>query len=332
MDARLAKVFVIAVSIVAVTVVAYTVGIRTIGMCTNDVCNEASPFWQTSANRSSAQNASSRTLQFQIPRYKNIQFVHEKTLLKRNPTCGNLADILTRGEIVICALKKPYNQFFQMKTKNGYIGEDIRLATELGRALGVKVIYKMAYDTNEDVVNAIHNGEGDIGLAKLSYTMERARKVAYSRPYAVVKKVVLLNRITMIDKDKQTLNKILNNLNAKIAVMQNTSYITFAKDLFPNAQIYGETEWENGAVKKLVKGEVVALIRDELQIKSLMKEQPELLLNFIPITLKDQYDSISAITNLKAHSLISYIDKFLENEYKVRTVKEILHIYKDYLK
>ena len=332
MDARLAKVFVIAVSIVAVTVGVYAIGIRTIGISANDVCKGVAPFFRSLSAKSSEQNPSSKSSQMLVPHYDNIEFTYENRPIKKNAICGDLADILKRGELVICALKSQYNQFFQMKTEHGYIGEDIRLATELGKALGVKVIYKMTYDTNEDVVNAVYNEEGDIGLAKLSYTVERARKIAYSKPYILSKKTVLLNRISMIDKNNKTLNKILNNLKAKIAVMQNTSYTTFSKELFPNAQIYGEKEWENGAVNKLINGDVVALIRDELRIKALIKTRPELLLNFIPITLKNTQDSISAITSAKAHSLISYIDRFLENEYKVLTVKEILNIYKDYIK
>ena len=331
MGARLAKVFVIAVSIVAVTVGIYTVGIRTIGICANDACNGASPFWQALRNRTSRQVSSHKKTNLPLPSCKNIEFIHKNLPMKSDAICGNLADILKRGEMVICALKQ-YNQFFQMKTENGYLGEDIRLATELGRALGVKVIYKMAYDTNDDVVDAIHNGEGDIGLAKLSYTTERARKVAYSRPYLIVNRAVLLNRIAMIDKGNNTLNKVLNNMRSKIAVLQNTSYVTFAKDLLPNAQIDGETEWENGAIKKLISGEVIALIRDAFVIKSLIRAKPELLLNFVPIALKDQYDSISAITSVKAHALISYIDKFLENEYKILSVSEVLNTYKDYIK
>ena len=267
-----------------------------------------------------------------VPRYDNVTFVHADMPITTNVAYGNLADIVKRGELVVCALKRDYNQFFQMKVKDGYIGEDIRFASELGKALGVKVVYKMLYETYDDVVDAIHNGEGDVGIAKISYTQERARKVAYSEPYLISRKVILINRVATAGKESNTLDKVLNTPSARIAVMENTCYESFAEMLFPKAQILHESEWENGAIKKLREGTVIAVIRDELRIKTLISAQPNLLINFMPLILKGESDSISAITNIKGHSLISYINKFIENDYKVLTGKEVLDTYKDYVK
>jgi len=52
----------------------------------------------------------------------------------------------------------------------------------------------------------------------------------------------------------------------------------------------------------------------------------------MPVILEGEGDSISAIVVNKEHSLISYINNFLKNEYKVLNVKEILDIYRDYIK
>ena len=305
---------------------------RTTGIHVNDIHRQFSPFWKKLASKSSKQKLPQQNSQIPILHYKNVEFIHKNIPINKENVCGNLADILKRGEIIICALKLRNNNFFQMQIKDGYIGEDVRFATELGEALGVKVIYKMVYDTNEDVVNAIHNGEGDVGLAKLSYTPERARKVAYSDPYVISRKVILLNRTSTIGSDNKTLDKILNHPETKIAVMKNTSHESFMKSMFPNALIIVEDEWENGCIQKLTNGEVMAVSRDELRINTLINEHPTILLSFMPLVLKETIDSISAITSTKENSLVSYINKFLENDYKVLTSKEVLNIYKDYIK
>lgn len=330
MGIRLAKIFVIAVSVAAVTVGIYSIGLQTIGIVATDVHKRFSPIMKNPAKNASGRKP--RDLPKLMPNYDNIKFVHKNFALKENIICGSLADILRRGAIVICALRNEYNPFFQMRTKKGYVGKDIRLASELGKALGTKVIYQMVYESYADVVNAIHNGEGDAGIAKLPYTPERARNVVYSAPYVISRKIVLLNRSATFDVDNRTLDKILNNPETKIAVMQNTSYESFMRSLFPNAQISSEMDWENGAIKKLKSGEIIAVSRDELRIKALMKKYPILLLNFMPLMLKNTIDSISVVTNPKEHSLNLYINKFLENDYRVLSIPEMLDIYKDYIK
>ena len=332
MDARLAKVFVIAVSIVAVTVGVYAIGIRTIGICANDVCNGVSPFWQPLRNKVSKQNSSSNNSQNPLLQYKNIEFVHKNLPMKSNAICGNLADILKRGELVVCALKKSFVAFCQMPTQDGYIGEDIRFAAALGNALGVKTVYKMVYDTYDEVVDAIYNGEGDVGVANLSYTPNRAQKVTFSSPYIIQSQMLLINRKAMMNKNARNLAEILNIPSAKIAILKNSSYEIFVKGIFPNAQILGNPSLENGSIKQLQQNEVVAVLDEDLPIGILLRSQPTLLLRFLPVILREHKDPISAITSTKEYSLNSFINKFLENEYKVLTVNEILNIYRDYVK
>ena len=267
-----------------------------------------------------------------IPHYNNITFVQDDIPVDPNAVYGNLDDIVKRKKLIVCALKRDNKPFFQIKGKDGYIGEDIRFASALGKALGVEVMYKMLYKTRNDVIDAIHNGEGDIGIAEISYTPERARKVTYSTLYIPSRKVVLINRAATISEDSDTLDGALNNPNAKIAVMKNTSYENYAEMLFPKAQILREHEWENGAIKKLQEGKVVAVIWDELRIKPLISAHPDLLLKFMPVIIKGENDPISAVTNINGYSLNLFINKFLENNYKVLTEKEILEIYKDYIK
>ncbi len=64
----------------------------------------------------------------------------------------------------------------------------------------------------------------------------------------------------------------------------------------------------------------------------MISAHPDLLLKFMPVIIKGENDPISAVTNINGYSLNLFINKFLENNYKVLTEKEILEIYKDYIK
>lgn len=249
-----------------------------------------------------------------------------------NKNFGDIQDIVKRGEIVVCALKNPQNPLFQMKVGTNFIGEDITLAKKLAENLGVKLVYRMIYKSYDDVINAIAKGEGDIGIAKLSYTPDRSRKVLYSTPYVNSRKVMLINRLILEKNKLQTIDELFQNHSETIAVTKDTSYETFAKKIFPNANIVSNKDWENYIIPKLEKGEFTATMRDEVRIKLLLNENPKLLLKLLPIILKNEHDSMSAVVNLKNSAFLNWVNKFLELEYTPKNVDELIKKYETYIK
>ncbi|MDR1391232.1 MAG: transporter substrate-binding domain-containing protein [Holosporales bacterium] len=266
--------------------------------------------------------------------YKDIFYQFEKPQPEEDidKQFGSLEDIVKRRELVICAIKNENNPCFQMKVDGGYIGEDVRLAQGFGEMLGVKVSYRMIYDTYDDVVDAIKRGEGDIGIAKLSYTPERCRKVLYTLPYVISRKTVLINRLVAEKYNSENLVGILDNEDATIAVMENTCYGSFAKSLFPKSKIKLEKKWENGLILKLIEGKIIAAIRDELRVNLLLHSNPNLLLRILPLVLKDEHDSIAAVINMKGGALVSFINKYLSSNYKISTSAQLMEKYKEYIK
>jgi ABC-type amino acid transport substrate-binding protein len=265
---------------------------------------------------------------------KNINYQHQKLSanVDQNKKFGNIEDIVRRGELIVCALKNDSNPIFQMKTKVGYVGEDIELAKNLADALKVKLTYRMIYNTYDEVVDAIARNEGDIGIAKLSYTIERCNKVLYTEPYVNSRKVILINRPVLGRLNSNSISDLLSNKKVTIATVTNTSYESYAKQLFPNANLVSETDWENGIVKKLETGEITATIRDELRIKLLLESNPKLSLTLLPIILKDESDSMAAIINFKNTALLNWVNKYLSLSHKALSIGELITKYKEYIK
>lgn len=258
---------------------------------------------------------------------------------EKNRKYGDIDDILKRGEIVICSINDTANPLFLMKKKGtgnneelDLVGADIELAKKIAKALGVRLVFRLCYKSYEDVVDAIANGEGDIGLSKLSYTTKRSRKVMYTKPYVVAKMVLLINRQIVESSRDKSIKDLLNNENISIGVKKGASYEEFAKLLFPKAKIVGIKNWEKDVVKKLLSKEITATIRDNLRTNILINQNPSLSLNIVPIILKDEIDYIPGIVNYNALKLLNWINRFFEVEIGIRTIDELMTKYEDYVK
>ncbi len=245
---------------------------------------------------------------------------------------GNIADIVKRNELVVCAKKDDKNHLFQMKTKYGqYVGKDIDFAKQIAQELGVKLTYRMVYNTYDDVVDAIVRKEGDIGIAKISYTPERCRKVLYSSPYVISRKTLLINRISFEKAQHKTLKTMLDNSEATIGVTQNTCYEAFVKKIFPKATMILDLDWEEKIIKPLEAGKITATMRDEVRVKLLLKSQPTLLVKLIPVIVEHETDSMAAIVNLEWKELLLWLNKFIEVEQNVDTVDTLIEKYGEYI-
>ena len=78
--------------------------------------NISSPFFKEQIEQTHSKKTDNKLSNFD---YGNIRFVSKNIQMKPNTICSNVADIIRRGELVVCALNHQ-NKFFQIKTKNGY--------------------------------------------------------------------------------------------------------------------------------------------------------------------------------------------------------------------
>jgi polar amino acid transport system substrate-binding protein len=263
-----------------------------------------------------------------------ITFVHEyDPEQNKGKILGDIKDILKRGELIVCAKKDDNNIFFQMKTEDGrYVGKDIDFAKQIAAALGVRLTYRMVYETHDAVVDAIANGEGDMGIADLSYTKSRSRKALYSVPYAIPKKMMLIDRVFLEKQEGKTLTHLLNSDEITICAPEHTSYETFVNTIFPKAKLLSLQNWEHNIIELIKNKKIIATMRDDIRIKFLIKKYPDILITAMPIILKSEEDPISAVVNFNSASFLIWINKFIENEAKTDAADAIVEKYGDYVK
>ncbi|MDR2598578.1 MAG: transporter substrate-binding domain-containing protein, partial [Holosporales bacterium] len=126
----------------------------------------------------------------------------------QNKRFGDVEDIVKRGELVVLARNIENTPIFLMKTKNGYVGEDVEFAKLLADGLGVRLTMRMIYNSCDEIVDAIANGEGDVGISKISYTDERSAKVLYTSPYVTSGLCALVNRLAIKQLKVSTLQDL----------------------------------------------------------------------------------------------------------------------------
>ena len=282
-------------------------------------------------------------IEFSFAKIDDIDVVYQVTPQsfqnEKERVYGDINDIIKRGEIVVCSVSNTSNPLFLMKKKGSenkekldLVGADIELAKRIAKGLGVRLLFRLCYKSYEDVVKAIAKGEGDIGIAKLSYTTERSRKVMYTEPYVIAKKTLLMSRQIAESNQEKSVKDLINDERFKIGVAKGASYVEFAKLLFPKSQILELNNWEKQTVEKLKNKEIIATLRDNLRVNLLMNQHPELSLKFIPIILKGENDYISGIVNYKSLELLNWINKFLESEIKIKSIDDLMKEYKEYIK
>ena len=260
-------------------------------------------------------------------------FETENTPLPRENKYGNLDEIVARGEVVVCAKKDDNNALFQVKTEDGrYVGKDVEFAKTLASELGVRLRYRMIYPTYDDVIQAVQNGEGDIGIAKISYTPARSLKIMYTEPYVISRHVFLINRVALEKHRDYSIQRLLNDKGTKIGVTANTAYESFVKDLFPKSEMVTDDDWENIIVKKVAENELTATIRDEVRIKSLLKRNPMAFVKIIPIAMKGEHETMSAVIRRGNFEFLHWCNRFLEAKMPPENVNDLMEKYGDTIK
>ena len=247
---------------------------------------------------------------------------------------GDFDDILKRKTLVVCSNRDTNRPLFLMKKKNtknlDLTGEDIELAKKFAKALGVKLIFRCCYSSFDDVVDAIENHEGDIGISELSYTLHRSRKVIYTNPYVSLKKMILINRQILEIYKSKSIKQLIEDGNFPVAT-EDHSYVEFAQELFPKTKILVINNWDKEIGNKLKNKKLIATLNDETKIKTLFKNNPKLSMNLVPLILHGEKDCISTVINFKGLKLSNWVNKFLKSEVPVETIDNLLKKYEDYI-
>ncbi len=243
---------------------------------------------------------------------KNLDSGQIALQLQTQSEAPDMLCISNTGVLRVAMVAEDAAPFVFTNKKGELDGIDITIAKAIAKDLGVKVEFVKAA-SYDDVVDLVINKKVNMGISKLSVTSDRSKKIRYAGSYVTLAKAMLINRMELKkinDKKNLTVQEIFELPDAKIGVVESSSYEKYAKTIFPKAEIKTYKTWDE-AVGAMKKGEVLAAFRDEWEVRKAVQNQPGLLIFADTIILKDQEDPIQMIVPWSSPQFAHYLDRFI---------------------
>ena len=108
--------------------------------------------------------------------------ISEQKNAQNQSTNSNFPDIqkvIDEKLLIVAMHKDDRSPFFFVNKEGKLAGIDVEIAEALAKSLGVDIKFIRTASSFDEVVNQVANGQAHIGISKLSYTSERAKKVIY---------------------------------------------------------------------------------------------------------------------------------------------------------
>ena len=243
----------------------------------------------------------------------------------------DIQHVLERGKLTVAVLGQDNAPFFMKWEEGELMGLDIQLARALADQLGVKLEVTRSAQTFDQVVDTVYDLRADLAISKISRTLKRAQRVRFSRPYLKMRQALLVNRLQMAEQTKgRSMVEIIRDLRGKVGVIKGSSYVGFLNQKFPQTTIVEYPAWED-VVDAVMKGDILAAYRDELEVKRVVRTKPDAALQLQTIALTDTQDSLAVVLPWSSTHLLAFVDQYLDNLDAQYTVDTVLDEYADYL-
>ena len=207
------------------------------------------------------------------------------------------ADILSKGviRIVVFADVPPFSSTNANRELEGF---DVDLAKLLAKDLGVKL--ELVGATAANRIPYLLTDRADINVAAMSVTLERAKQVMYSAPYADTSLAVYGAKATAVKSAAQT-GKL------KVSVAKGTTEDIVLSALNPNADIM-RMEDNASAVQAYLSGQSQLLAANSVVVVELAKKNPAKEFDF-KFALRRAPAHITV--KLGEHTLLRWLDTFI---------------------
>lgn len=241
--------------------------------------------------------------------------------------------ILDRGALVVAMYHQDIPPFM-MHDKNGaFVGHDVALARDIAEKLGVAVQFNRSPRTFDGIIETVARHEADLAISLISITLARARKVRFSDPYLILHPTLVVNRVNASNYafDPADPLKAIAGTAKTIGEKAGTSYVGFARNMFKNALVKEFKTWDQ-AMMAVYTGEVFAALRDEIGVKNMILQSPQLAVNLQMMVIPDRKDPLGIAVPTDSPHLLDWINLYLEKHHPTLTADELLeqyaHLYK----
>ena len=239
---------------------------------------------------------------------------------------SDISEIQNRGYITIGIYHRDSFPFFFHDKNNDFKGIDVDIAKEIGKNMGVKIMFNREAKTFDSLTDLLLEKKVDLVISWFSRTLKRAKRIRFSNPYFIDRQSFLLNRLKTAKffKSKNIL-KNLNNKNIKIGTVKGTSYVDFIKRIAPKANIILYKNWDM-CFNDTLKGKLEASFWTEIGILNSFNAYPEAGIYVKKIPL-DRKDYICIGTQSKDYQLLYWVNIFLKLKNYKFTAEKLLTIY-----
>jgi len=235
--------------------------------------------------------------------------------------------IMNRGRITVALVNTDRYPFFFTAKKGGQLtGFDIDLARDIASRLGVRVEFNRKAKTFDEVIDIVARKEADLGISNLTATLNRAKRVHFTKPYLMIKNYLLVNRKSLARYRGLSIGEMANQRGIRILAEEGSSYVDFASRLFPLARIIVYKDRER-AIQAVLKNEVFALYESEDYATTLFKNTPELYLYLDYLVINDIKDPIAIAVHWENLHLLAWLDLYLKTERSNTTLEDIFKKY-----
>jgi ABC-type amino acid transport substrate-binding protein len=255
----------------------------------------------------------------------------------------DIQKILDRGELIVAMRGIDTPPFFMYDQNNKFCGDDpstyvidekgklcgldVEIAKALADELGVKLKLDRSQTDFSKVVELVLNSQADLAISKLSISPNRAIRLRFSQPYVNMRRALLVNRVLLAQQTKNRRPiEAIKNLEGNIGVIQNTTYLHFAKEIFPNATPVQFSSWE-AIIEAVANEKILAAYRDEMEVKKVVLTQPNTALKVQTVALTDTKDSIAAILPWDSQQLLTFVNVVLDTKNFNYTVDDLIEKY-----
>lgn len=227
----------------------------------------------------------------------------------------DIADIKQRKELRVAVLSKNIEPFFVITKTRRLGGIDHELAESIAMALGVTLKLDRSSKTFDEVVEKVAKGDADIGISKLSMTLDRAQRVIFTHPYARFDKTLVINKFFYQkhfpdSRTRGSFKSVMNRPNVRIGVIKNSSYAYNAREIFPDAITIAYGNWKK-LRDDLMTGKIDALMRDDFEVKRWYMKTPNLNSYVVSVRLRDQPDFAHVVVHPSGHMLSRWLDRYI---------------------
>jgi len=173
------------------------------------------------------------------------------------------------------------------------IGYDIDIARGMAKALNVKPLFVQPKVTYTRLVQLLSSDQFDIAIGKLSLTIPRLA-LGEAVPYMNLRQSLLINRevLQKLSDDPKVIGARLRTSTIRIGVISGSSHAIWGSSSFPSAKFKTYPNWQ-ACADALIHREVDALYRDGFETSRLVKSNPRLALEYVPVIIEDRPDNVA---------------------------------------